>query len=329
MVVNNKFNTEQMLKERSLNHQQRYQNERQQRIALQKQPRVYNEEGPLSGSQEKITLESLQNVLRKNPQAASALPEIREENLCEEENSHVEDEGWIRQPMGPGGPMGLILRYKNPMFRSGTISMQRVILREEVIELQNNVPNLLKGRKWPTRRVAEAIAQTLGNGKPIQTETADGIHIQPAWNELCYAALCEIEGVQIMIINSEKKTIEFSPADIRVWKSDVPIFALTDDGKQALEWGSGSGSGGSGSSNECGTEESWPHAQLGRWFSKMEDANWSIAWPIAEGTMEELREILEEANVPVQGRMKKDEMARRAGKAGAITLLGKWVESKN
>jgi hypothetical protein len=143
MVVNNKFNTEQMLKERSLNHQQRYQNERQQRIALQKQPRVYNDETPLSGSQEKITLDALQCVLRKNPQAASALPEIREENLCEEENSHVEDEGWIRQPMGPGGPMGLILRYKNPMFRSGTISMQRVILREEVIELQNNVPNLI------------------------------------------------------------------------------------------------------------------------------------------------------------------------------------------
>jgi hypothetical protein len=61
----------------------------------------------------------------------------------------------------------------------------------------------------------------------------------------------------------------------------------------------------------------------------MEDANWSIAWPIAEGTMEELREILEDANVPVQGRMKKDEMARRAGKAGAISLLSKWVESKN
>lgn len=321
MFHGNKFNTEQMLKERSLNHQQRYQNERQQRAALQKQGHIHINIDNSPVSQEKIPLEALQDVLRKNPQLGASLPEIREENLCEEENSHVEEEGWIRQPMGPGGPMGLILRYKNPLFRSGTAPMQRVILREEVIELQNNVPSLLKGRKWPTRRVAEAIAQTLGNGKPIQTETASGIHVQPPWNELCYAALCEIEGVQMMIINSEKKTINFSPEDIRVWKSDVPIFALTDDGKQALEWGGSARN----ENNECGTDESWPHAQIGRWFSKMEDAGWTIAWPTAEGTMEELREILEEANVPVQGRMKKDEMARRAGKAGAIATLSKWI----
>ena len=250
-----------------------------------------------------ITLENLREVFGKNRFQSECVPHIQiEHHVTDIDNEAREEEGWIRRPLGPGGPMALVLRYKNYLFRSASLPLQKSLLREAVTETQNNVPSILKGRKWPVRRVAEALSSCLGNKVPEDAKCA--------WNELCFAAICELEHIQIMIIDPELKTIRFSPEDIRVWKRDEPIYAMSNDGRWIF--------------CEDGESEMWASQGLGAWFSKMVDAGWKISWPVADGTMESLREIIENAGIAVEGRVKKEELARKAGHTAAVALLASW-----
>ena len=251
-----------------------------------------------------ITLENLREVFGKNKFKSECVQHIQiEHHVTDIDNEVREDEGWIRRPLGPGGPMALVLRYKNYLFRSASIALQKSLLREAVTETQNIVPTILKGRKWPVRRVAEALSSCLGNKVPEDAKCA--------WNELCFAAICEIEHIQIMVIDPELKTIRFSPEDIRVWKRDEPIYAMSNDGRWIF--------------CEDGESEGWSSQGLGAWFSKMTDAGWKISWPVADGTMESLREIIENAGIAIEGRIKKEELARKAGHTAAIALLASWT----
>ena len=111
-----------------------------------------------------ITIETLKDIFRKNNFKDEVLPPIRiEPQTFDIDNNTVEDEGWIRRPLGVGGPMAVILRANNYMFRSGTSALQRVLLREAVTEAQDKaqVSSILKGRKWPARRVSEALSACL------------------------------------------------------------------------------------------------------------------------------------------------------------------------
>lgn len=252
-----------------------------------------------------ITLENLREVFEKNKFKSECVAHIQiEQHVTDTDNDVREDEGWIRRPLGPGGPMALILRYKNYLFRSASPALQKSLLREAVTDAQNITPSILKGRKWPMRRVAEALTSCLGNKVP------EDARFSCAWNELCFAAICELEHIQIMVIDPEAKTIRFSPEDIRVWKREEPIYAMSNDGRWIF--------------CQDSETETWSSRSLGSWFSKMIDAGWKVSWPIAEGTMEALREIVEEAGVAVEGRIKKDELARKAGHAAAIAMLGAW-----
>lgn len=251
-----------------------------------------------------ITLKELRDTFRKNQFQSECVPHIQiEQHVTNTDNDVREEEGWIRRPLGPGGPMALILRFKNYLFCSGSQSLQKVILREAVTEAQNQSPALLKGRRWPVRRVAEAISSCLSSRVPEDQKSA--------WNELCYAAICEMEQIQIMIIDPETKDITFSPEDLRVWKRDTPIYGMSRDGRWIF--------------CDQAEEETWRPTNLGLWISKMETAGWKIAWPLADGTMEELRNIIEDAGLAVEGRVKKDELMRRAGHTEAVHTLSSWI----
>ena len=286
-------------------HQQQQQPHNQQ----QQQQQPYNQQQQQQQPQHTISLEDLKEVFRKNPFQSECVPHIQiERYVADVDNEIPEEEGWIRRPLGIGGPMALILRSKNHMYHGGSAALQKVLLREAITESQNNSPALLKGRKWPLRRVSEALSSCL-NSKIPEGQTS-------AWNEMCYSAICEMEQIQIMIIDTDTKTIAFSPSDIRNWKSNSPIYAMSKDGQWLFA--------------PCNAEsEAWPVSKIGLWISDKEANSWKINWPIAEGTMEQMRDILEEAGLPVEGRLKKEELARRTGKTGAIKLLSGWVHSEN
>lgn len=259
---------------------------------------------------ETITLQLIKDTLSKNAFQSESVPQIHiGRYIVDIENEMPETEGWVRRPLGLGGPMALILRSKNHLFRDASISLQRMLLREAVTEAQNSSLSVLKGRKWPLRRVSEAIVSCLLSKVP-EGQTC-------AWNEMCFAAICEMENIQIILVNVEKQEISFAPRDISLWKRDNNIYAMSTCGQWLFA-----------PVNIESESEAWPAKEMGELLSTMEDAKWKINWPIADGTMESLREILEEAGLVVEGRLKKDELARRAGRTNAIRLLSKWFLEK-
>ena len=246
-----------------------------------------------------ITIETLKDIFRKNNFKDEVLPPIRiEPQTFDIDNNTVEDEGWIRRPLGVGGPMAVILRANNYMFRSGTSALQRVLLREAVTEAQDKaqVSSILKGRKWPARRVSEALSACL--------LTSDKL------NEMSYATVCALENIQLIIVDVEGRELTFSPEDVRNWRQDAPIYLISKDSRWIF--------------SHSVEEDAWPHNRVGAWLSKMEVAGWKVNWPVGSGTMEELREILDEAGVTVEGRMKKDELIKKVGRVQGITLFASW-----
>lgn len=259
---------------------------------------------------ETITLQSIKDALSKNAFQSESVPQIHiGRYIVDIDNEMPETEGWVRRPLGLGGPMALILRSKNHLFRGASVSLQKVLLREAVTEAQNSSPSVLKGRKWPLRRVSEALASCLSSKVP-EGQTC-------AWNEMCFAAICEMENIQIILVNVEKQEISFAPTDLSLWKRDNDIYAMSTCGQWLFA-----------PVNAETESEAWPAKEIGGWLSKMEDAKWKISWPIADGTMEELRTTLEDAGLAVEGRLKKDELARRAGRTNAVRLLSKWFLEK-
>ena len=272
---------------------------------MQRSTRVHGQQQQQQQSQQ-FTFENLKDIFTKNKFQSECVPQIQiEQHVSDRDNAVKEEEGWIRRPLGPGGPMALVLRVKNYLYRTATQPLQKGILREAITDAQNDAVEVLKGRRWPARRVSEALSSCLGYKIPEDAKSA--------WNDLCYAVVCELGEIQIMILDPEHKVLAFAPEDLRLWKRNVPIYAMSMDGRWIF----------------CGgdEDESWNPSMLGAWISKMSDAGWKIDWPMAEGTMESMREVLEDAGVPVEGRLKKDELARRAGKTAAIRILADWTRA--
>ena len=245
-----------------------------------------------------VTLDNLKNIFGKNAFKTEKPKEIRiEPQTLDGDNQTVEDEGWVRRPLGCGGPLAVALRIKNYLFRDGSAAAQKVMLREAVTEAQGLAPSVLKGRKWPARRVAEALSNCL--------------LASDKWNELTYASVCALNDIQILIVDTDKKTVSFAPEDPRLWKRNTSTYMMSKDGSWLFA--------------RPGDDESWSAVAVGNWISDREAAGWKIEWPLAEGTMEALREILEDAGLAIEGRLKKDELAKRAGRTQAIKHFSSWA----
>lgn len=228
-----------------------------------------------------------------------------------------EEEGWVRFPLCQGGPLALALMATDPLFAGGgSVALQKNILREALTDLQAKSPGLLKGRKWPQARVSEALGSCLGRGKEEKLAPGEEPPASP-WNDLCFLAICELMNLQIIRIDQEKKVIVFFPANICTWSREIPVYCMDADGKHIFGFG--------GSSEQF----KWPVNHLGGWISRMEEREWKVDWPVADGKMNELNIILEEAGLAIIGKMKKEELARKAGKVKAIKILAGWTTGPN
>jgi hypothetical protein len=166
------------------------------------------------------------------------------------------------------------------------------MLRDETTDLQEKSVLFLKGRQWPIRRTAEGIV-------------AAGLEEGKTWPELGWEALCALRECQLVSINEDKKQISFYPTDIRTWSSTTPVY-IVDHEVRYLH------------------KQSTPFS-LGLWLSQQEQAGWSIAWPIADGTVVELKAAAEKVNETVPPRVTKDALTKRVGRAEAVHHLAQWT----
>jgi hypothetical protein len=67
------------------------------------------------------------------------------------------------------------------------------------------------------------------------------------------------------------------------------------------------------------SSDSAKEVKMGEWLSDREDDGWSIAWPVAEGSFEEIKQKVIGRNVsPRVPKPKKEDWAKTLGKCEAI-----------
>jgi hypothetical protein len=202
--------------------------------------------------------------------------------------------GLVPTPLEPPGPVSLLLWKTNAEYRAGTAQVRRTILRDTLLEIGTRVEKELKGVRWSRKKIQEQLAaqQTSAVSPPMDTPELD-------------RALAHLFGYQKMIVDENGKKISFVPADPRQWSAEYPVWCATTGTRAVL--------------HQQG-EESILRG-LARWLGDRESESWRVAWPEADGTLEQIRAEMTAQGVGVRNGLekpKKSDWALALGRAQAL-----------
>ncbi len=205
--------------------------------------------------------------------------------------------GWIPTPLEPPGPLSLYLWKTDPEFRGGTPPVRRTILRDSILKITDRVEAELRSVKWQRKKVIEQVAaqQTSAVSPPMDTPQLD-------------TALCALFGYQKVSLDEANKKIEFFPADPRLWSTELPVWGATA-GSRAILHRPGEEAVGDG---------------ISLWLGRREEEGWKIDWPVADGTLEEIKKKMLDHGTGVRNGLdkpKKADWAAALGRAEAIKAL--------
>jgi hypothetical protein len=203
--------------------------------------------------------------------------------------------GWIPTPLEPPGPVSLWLWKTDPEFRAATATVRRTILRDKIIELTDRVEKELRGVKWSRKKVAEQLAaqQTAAVSPPMDTPELD-------------RGLAHLLGYQKVVVDEANKKVRFFPADPRTWSTENPVWGSTTGARAVLH----------------GPEEGSVGKGLARWLGEREKDGWSVDWPEAEGTLEDLKGRLSSRGVTLGAKLV-DKLGEKPKKADYAAALGR------
>lgn len=177
---------------------------------------------------------------------------------------------------------------EDPMMSIAGESYKTQEVRDRSFALQEEaVANLRGNRKLTKAKMGDALAAV----KPtvIQTKVVAGV-------------LYGLKQIQTVCYDEEKKTLWTVPEDLRVWSRSRPTLWVDARCETMLR------------------AESVP--SLGLWLSQKEREGWTIPWPDAEGTLEEVKQQMRGQPGEPQGKVKKEVWARALGRLQAVEALG-------
>jgi hypothetical protein len=242
-----------------------------------------------------LTWTQVQHCCKINPyQSKSLSPFIPQNGSIEGPTEQLDKDGWSNSTLSPATPLSAVLFYQDAIYQGTSEIHRKGLLRDETTDLQEKAVLSLKGRSWPVRKTAEGIYS-------CGTEES-----RPSvWTALGWNAICALRECQVIVMNEEKKEIQFYPEDIRLWKSDWDILCVDHECRHILT-------------------HSNPKKILGLWLSQKENQGWKINWPIQTGNMEELKAAFAKTNEIATGKMNKDQLQKRIGRAQSIQSLHEW-----
>jgi hypothetical protein len=231
-----------------------------------------------------ITWSQVQAWLTNNPSAAKTLVPFKEA----EHEEQVEQGGWLRCDVSPSTPLSAILQAQDAIYTATLPVNRRSVLRDETTDLQEKAVLMLKGRQWPVRRTAEGIS-------------AAGLEEVRSWPDQGWRALAALREVQIILVNNEAKQLRFFPEDVRTWSPEIEVLVI--DHECRYIW----------------TNEK-TQVNIALWVQQKEDQQWTIDWPLADGSIDELRAAAAACNES-SAKLVKDILRRRVGRAQSIKAL--------
>jgi hypothetical protein len=116
-----------------------------------------------------------------------------------------------------------------------------------------------------------------------------------------------LKHIQTVCYNDVDKSIWTMPEDLRAWSIGRKTLWIDANADSALEW----------------TEK----MGLGEWLSDRDEEGWKIDWPVADGTMEEIKKKVLDRGLTAKpsemgAKVKKEDWARILGRAEAVEHLG-------
>jgi hypothetical protein len=196
-------------------------------------------------------------------------------------------------PLDPPGPVSLYLWHTNPEYRAGSFLTRKTILRSMIVTLNERFQDELKGRAWNRKKSIEE----------LQLQDTSAVSPQQNLPDLS-KALAYVLGFQYVELNENSKKIILFPSDVRQWSKDIPIYIASYGCRSLYIQGT--------------NEEARPIFK--KWFTDLINIGYNYEWPIAEGTLKQIKEIISTNMliVNLDTKAKKDDYSKEVGKAQAI-----------
>ena len=253
-------------------------------------------------------MEEIMKVIEKHPFGKSCVPDFTKDNL-----RFVSKEGlWGAQRIRISPPRLVTawLMLEDPLMLIAGDGYRAGEVRTKSFELQAEaVANLRGNRKMTKAKMGDALASL----KPTEEQT-----------KVIAAILLATKRIQTVCFDEEKKTVWTVPEDLRAWSRGAKTLWVNAQCDTMLEWPCQSSDKGPSSGREKVTNSSM---SLGSWISDREEEGWKIEWPIAEGSMEDMKKLVTERGIipkPAEfgAKVKKDDWARTLGRCEAVEHLG-------
>lgn len=243
-----------------------------------------------------ITWPDVRNAIRINPTKQKELSPFKMDNETVRGAQEVIDtDGFTRLDVSPATPLSAVLMLQDALYQATPEQPRRALLREETTRLQESAQVHLKGRQWPVRKTMEGISACgLEEGLPAK------------WTETGWNAVGSLRETQFIVINYEKKCVQFFPEEVQNWSKENDTIWVD---------------------HECKYIWTNQPTSTPQWLVKKElDEGWEIQWPLVDGTMVELKEMAAKLNESFSGKVTKDVLRKRIGRAQSISTLMKWTE---
>lgn len=252
-------------------------------------------------------MEILLPILEKNPNC-HILPETIEMSGGTDEATELRHGVlWVR--LHPPGPLSLYLWATHPEYRGGSESLRRTLLNETTVQFQGKVQQDIQRHRISKTRMSDAF----------------GLSVEYASDEVLEALEYSIHlhgNVQWIRMNENEKKITCIPADIRTWTTQKPILWVRERYRSAGEW--------------AAPTVTLTLRALAAWISDRERDGWTLEYPVAEGTLAQLKaewKLLGHSELPRahagNGKPLKDDYARAVGHLQAIHHLLNTDEPDN
>lgn len=199
---------------------------------------------------------------QNNHRSATLVPYSVAETVKPVDDIPVAETEWVKQPVSPATPLSAILLCQDALYQATPIHGRPAILRDETTDCQEKAAIHLKGRDFPARKTAEAIALAgLEEGRAS------------TWSDLGWRTISILRECQLIVVNETKQTVKFYPEDVTTWSNEFPCYIIDFEARFIWTW------------------KGKATASLTKWIADKETDGWTFDWPLAEGPMTELKEM--------------------------------------
>lgn len=226
------------------------------------------------------------DVIDRNPNKHVTL-RLSEHTRTEGSEQELWD-SFVLKPLDPPGALSVLLVLKEPLYEIGSIALRKQLMTEHLLVLHERAEKELIGRRYPRKKIQDLLAGEISAEKPH-------------YSALLEEVLCELYNVQKIQMNRRTKSISFFPPDLRLWTSGKSLLFSEED--------------------NCWSFSPSNSFFFLQWLTQKEDDGWKVQWPTADGKFEDLKGLMVQMNLPMDTKLKKDEMAAIVGRAHAIQLL--------